>query len=207
MQNPEVMCRHMQDGPQKARCIIFAAVVLLWVICGASVAQPIIPLVPDPQDTTSLGNRAPLILIHGWCGGQNGTWGTLAGRFNQDVTLKEQFKIYYFKFDTGGNWAPIPGCPDVNTNHRVERIRTLAQDLKVAVDNLLPDTNRQVAILAHSLGGLIARSYLQEFEIPRLPLISITLATPHHGTLVANDLDLDDQRGNRGRPLYSTKEV
>jgi triacylglycerol esterase/lipase EstA (alpha/beta hydrolase family) len=48
---------------------------------------------------------------------------------------------------------------------------------------------KEVGLLAHSLGGLIARSYLQEFETPHPPLVLITLATPHHGTNIANDFD------------------
>src|SRR5437867_7499101 len=43
-----------------------------------------------------------------------------------------------------------------------------------------------VVILAHSMGGLVARSVMQDFGNNKVSVL-ITLATPHHGTPVVNE--------------------
>jgi triacylglycerol esterase/lipase EstA (alpha/beta hydrolase family) len=43
---------------------------------------------------------------------------------------------------------------------------------------------RQVAIVAHSMGGLVARAWMREHGAARAARV-ITLGTPHHGTALA----------------------
>jgi pimeloyl-ACP methyl ester carboxylesterase len=69
-------------------------------------------------------------------------------------------------------------------------VRRLAQSLRDQLTAAIgPD--RQVAIVAHSLGGLIARSFMQEFGGQARVGLLISLATPHHGTRVADNADGD----------------
>jgi hypothetical protein len=160
----------------------------LVVLVGSAESGFAQDLVPD--DPTALGERFPLILIHGWCGNE-GTWDSFRQFFTASPALASRFKLYSFNFPTGPGQVPIPICPNVNSNHTVERVRLLARHLKEValpgIEGLIP--GREIALLAHSLGGLIARSYLQEYEISHPPLVVITLATPHHGTNIAADFD------------------
>ncbi|WP_338016798.1 alpha/beta fold hydrolase [Noviherbaspirillum sedimenti] len=55
-----------------------------------------------------------------------------------------------------------------------------------AVENLCHATgSRRVVLLAHSMGGLVARAYLCAHGEARIARV-ITLGTPHHGTGLAN---------------------
>ena len=55
-----------------------------------------------------------------------------------------------------------------------------------AVDALLAQTGaRQVIIVAHSMGGLVARAFLRRHGTRQVARV-ITLGTPHHGTALAN---------------------
>ncbi|MGK5026377.1 esterase/lipase family protein [Janthinobacterium sp. RB2R34] len=55
-----------------------------------------------------------------------------------------------------------------------------------AVDELLAQTGaQQVLIVAHSMGGLVARAFLRQHGTRQVARV-ITLGTPHHGTALAN---------------------
>ena len=172
-------------GPRHlAVAALLVSLVVLVVSAEPGFAQNLVP-----DDPTALGERFPLILIHGWCGSE-ATWDSFRQFFTATPQLTDRFKLYYFNFATGPGTVPLPICPDVDSDHTVERVRLLAQNLRDAlptIPGLAPA--KEVAILAHSLGGLIARSYLEEFETSHSPLVLITLATPHHGTTIANDVD------------------
>ena len=149
----------------------------LVVLVGSAESGFAQDLVPD--DPTALGERFPLILIHGWCGNE-GTWDSFRQFFTASPALASRFKLYSFNFPTGPGQVPIPICPNVNRNHTVERVRLLARHLKEValpgIEGLIP--GREIALLAHSLGGLIARSYLQEYEISHPPLCCNHLGHP-----------------------------
>lgn len=54
-----------------------------------------------------------------------------------------------------------------------------------AVERLCAETGKaQVIVLAHSMGGLVARAYLRRHGAARIARV-ITLGTPHHGTVLA----------------------
>lgn len=172
-------------GLRKLAGIFLMAFMFVLPMQGAVRGQT---LVPDPDDPSILGSRKPLILIHGRCGSQEATWHDLRSFFNLRDDLRAAYKLYYFNYPTGGL-----GCPNENTNHTWERVQQLAADLKSKIKSEIDDqvgSQPQVAFLTHSLGGLIARSYMQEQVGYGRTLVLITLATPHHGTLIANNADL-----------------
>lgn len=163
----------------------------------------------ESDDSSPPNGRVPLILIHGWCGSPQGTWdhdGNLNGfadYFRSSSSLNARFKLYYFKYPTETDFVPLidvqlcsnPG----STDHTWQRVKSLAADLGLQLVNN-PDIGSQqpVAFVAHSLGGLIARSYLQELLGYRRTTVLITLATPHHGTLRANNYDGYEIGGQEG---------
>jgi len=64
-------------------------------------------------------------------------------------------------------------------------IDALVVPLAAAVDEVLSETGRsQVVIVAHSMGGLVARAYLRDYGARKVARL-ITLGSPHHGSVHA----------------------
>ena len=163
-------------------------------------AQILAPDIAESRDP--IDNRTPLILIHGFCGSAD-TWSHRGGFrhfFNASTTLKEQFKLYYFIYSTGVDKTTFSNF-DLRTTglkckakgeslHDALRIQDLALSLRQQIRNR-PEigSTKRIALVGHSMGGLIARSLMQEWGDYQRTNILITLATPHHGTLIANQLD------------------
>jgi pimeloyl-ACP methyl ester carboxylesterase len=105
---------------------------------------------------------APVLLIHGY-GCNSGYWAHL-------VSLLDAARISHATLDL----APLTGDID-----------GYAAQVEVGVDALCAQTGaRQVAIVAHSMGGLAARAWLRAYGKARLARL-ITLGSPHHGTCLA----------------------
>ena len=140
-----------------------------------------------------IGNRIPIIFIHGiWGDEVGGTdqistpnptyFGNLLASMRQyDLSA---FKIYRFHYT-----SDLPGMS----------VENIAADLGRHLDNLIarnPGFNQGFVIVAHSLGGLVARSYMEQYWHLQAPYhgrlggeavnLLITLGTPHHGTHLAN---------------------
>jgi pimeloyl-ACP methyl ester carboxylesterase len=161
------------------------------------------PIDPSPMDCYTslvanhddfpLGTRTPVILIHGIHASGTGpnftpdenTFARLIAHLNSNATFRERFKLYRFHYSS--DFLPV---------YQIARsLRNRIDDL--VKQNLLPE-DRKFVLIAHSMGGLVARSYMNEHDtdfgstfkgqkagkrISRL----ITLATPHHGTYGSND--------------------
>ncbi|MBD8533345.1 MULTISPECIES: alpha/beta fold hydrolase [unclassified Massilia] len=105
----------------------------------------------------------PVLLIHGY-GCNSGYWRHLMPRL-------ERNHISYAAIDL----EPVGGAIDGYVP-LVER----------AVAELCAATGAaQVAIVAHSMGGLVARAWMREYGSARVARL-VTLGTPHHGTGLAN---------------------
>ena len=97
-------------------------------------------------------------------------------------------------FQSGRMFAPLvrrleaEGCeclvPKLTPADARQGIEPLAEQLKTAIDQRWGDTGK-VHIVAHSMGGLISRVYLQHLGGHERCQSLTTLATPHHGTLAA----------------------
>jgi triacylglycerol esterase/lipase EstA (alpha/beta hydrolase family) len=106
---------------------------------------------------------APVLLLHGY-GCNSGYWTHLA-------PLLDAARISYATLDL----EPITGDID-DYLPLVER----------AADRLLAATGAgQLAVVAHSMGGLVARAWLRKHGTARVARV-ITLGTPHHGTCLAS---------------------
>jgi pimeloyl-ACP methyl ester carboxylesterase len=149
---------------------------------------------PDP-----LGERRPLILIHGWKPEgipgvpQPEVWTNFLAYFNATPSLKSAFKPYWFSYYS--NDVTVPALAGSLTE---------ALDLAGVAD---PSgfAARPLVVVAHSMGGLVARSYMQEHaqqvgafagqpggaRVVKL----ITLGTPHHGSPMANGPARDARAG------------
>jgi len=122
----------------------------------------------------------PVLLVHGY-GCNSGYWAHLAPRL-------EQARISYSTVDL----TPVTADIDSYTG-QVER----------ALEALRAQTGAaQVAIVAHSMGGLVARAWMRRYGQERA-LRVITLGTPHFGTGLANfglGLNARQMRWRRGVP-------
>ncbi len=97
-------------------------------------------------------------------------------------------------FQSGGIFAPLArkleaqGCeclvPKLTPADAQQGLEPLAEQLKAAIDQRWGESGK-VHIVAHSMGGLISRQYLQNLGGHTRCQSFTTLATPHHGTLAA----------------------
>lgn len=108
-------------------------------------------------------NGLPVLLIHGY-GCNSGYWHKMSKTLcNADVSHRAV------------SMEPVFGGID-------EYVPLLHQ----AVEQLCRETGHQrIIVLAHSMGGLAARTYLRIHGSSRIAKV-ITLGTPHHGTALAN---------------------
>ena len=167
---------------------------LLVALCCRAIAFPpaILPVSNEP-----LGQRTPLLLVHGMSFfnrlvvGQNydNAWSSVLASLNDSIDLRERYKPYVFIYDT----------IEQNLNPDDPRmISSVGERLAAQVDLydqfLSPNgfLGRPLVIVAHSMGGLVARSFMQEHLLANgeaggsRVLRLITLGTPHHGTPLAN---------------------
>jgi len=112
-------------------------------------------------------DAVPIILIHGWNGGEFSWPGP---RVLMRMEQQLQRDIYFFNYRTG------------IVANRFPPIELLEEQL----DSYLK-TYRQVDIVAHSMGGLLLRQYLAEHSDNPVRRV-LFLSTPHFGSNVANFL-------------------
>ena len=102
-------------------------------------------------------------------------------------SLRVEVCIYWFAgglLVTHANWNPLY---TINLEPLFTSIDDYVKPLSRKVDEILAQSSHsQVTIVAHSMGGLAARRYLQSDDSAGCVAKLITLGTPHHGTLFAS---------------------
>lgn len=122
-------------------------------------------------DDSKLGNRTPLILVHG-IGASASTrfnWERFLSYAQKQKPLMERYKIYLYHYDS------TRSVPAISQN--------LQQTLKTFISE---QDERSIKILAYSEGGLLTRNAMQDPYIDAHTDEVITLATPFHGSPLAN---------------------
>ena len=105
----------------------------------------------------------PVLLVHGY-GCNSGYWSFLLPRLDRNGISHASIDL-----------EPVGGAID-----------DYVPALQGAVEELCAATGApQVAIVAHSMGGLVARAWMRANGAARVARI-VTLGTPHHGTSLAN---------------------
>nr|WP_036237081.1 alpha/beta fold hydrolase [Massilia sp. JS1662] len=107
--------------------------------------------------------RVPVLLVHGY-GCNSGFWAHLA-------PLLDRERISHASIDL----EPVAGSIDDYAPLIEARVQALCAATGAA----------QVAIVAHSMGGLAARAWMRSYGSEKVARL-ITLGTPHHGTVLAN---------------------
>jgi triacylglycerol esterase/lipase EstA (alpha/beta hydrolase family) len=117
-------------------------------------------LIRDPAPTAA---ALPIVLIHGVL-------------VNDGVWLP--FKRYFASHGIGPVYTVNYGPP-------LGDIEGFARQLASKIDAVRAATGAgRVALIGHSMGGLVARVYLRQFGSDRVALL-VTIGTPHHGSMLA----------------------
>jgi triacylglycerol lipase len=112
-----------------------------------------------PADRLPAGARRPILLVHGY-GCSRGVWWLLRRRL-----------------EAAGHTVATVSLAPPYTN-----MGKLVPQLNQRIEEVCAATGaKQLTLIGHSMGGLIARSYLARHGIARVAQL-ITLATPHAGT-------------------------
>jgi pimeloyl-ACP methyl ester carboxylesterase len=121
-------------------------------------------LLPRREEVVDRGRDdfPPVVLVHG-LGGNRGLWWPL----RLFLRVNGHRRTYAFGYEDG-------------------TVEEHAEDLKRFIGAVLETTGeRQVDIVAHSLGGIISRYAIQRLGLTREVRSLVTLATPHQGTYAA----------------------
>jgi Alpha/beta hydrolase family len=144
--------------------------------------------VPMPADVSLPGylvkrSGAPrvIVFVHGLGGDGRSTWTNQATRTYWPALLKddpafEGFNVYVYQYPTN----PVGACMSVTDIANDMRLRLLA-------DKVLGEHN-QIIFVAHSLGGLVVRTFLvrnRESIAPKVPMVFF-YGTPSAGAVEAN---------------------
>jgi len=152
--------------------------------------------------------RAPVILIHGWTGNDDGWrvesesfWVERPDRGVEPALLDNHFNVGFFEYE------------DMNTDGPSEIMTRTERGLFGAIEGLCAtERERNFSctrsdLVAHSMGGLVARKYIfdnvnheseSNFERGSVRRI-VTIGTPHFGSGFSNLLTFDfDNIGNCG---------
>jgi len=200
LQNRSVSFRAQIAMPILALVVAIGFVASLAAAADPSPADSDTALIADDLDSTPIGSRIPLLLIHGIHGnrwfdetdtvsnpGDENYWSNFRQYFysaNNVRALKDKYKLFRFRY--------------ISDKHSVQEI---ARSLRNLIDADSTNTGigafpkRPFVIVAHSMGGLVARSYMNEIHYAQAyqhtfggdhVLRLITLATLHHGTPLAS---------------------
>jgi triacylglycerol esterase/lipase EstA (alpha/beta hydrolase family) len=119
------------------------------------------PAVTTGRPSQAAGYDTPVLLVHGYAHNQSGWW-TLDRRL-REAGYTSVHRMNYLPLGSG-----VPALAE-RLAQRVEEVRAVAGA-------------QHVDVVAHSLGGILLRWYVQELGGDRIVRTAITLATPHGGT-------------------------
>jgi hypothetical protein len=127
------------------------------------------------------GTRKNLVLfMHGLGGDAQSTWGNFPALLLQNQDIAAKCDVAYYRFPTSLFRIPF--------SRRAPKIQELAAGLRSQIENTYADYSA-IALVCHSLGGLIARRYIIEevkdnrlLRIRRLALFSV----PNNGAALAS---------------------
>jgi pimeloyl-ACP methyl ester carboxylesterase len=173
-----------------------AAVLSLAASAAAAVTALLEPsLLGDGSavDSAPLGTRVPLVLVHGLGGGPTG-WDAFLHAYVANPSWRAVFKPYSYSYaSSASDVLADPTAPRTITGLGAQfRDWLQAYYDKPPAPPSFGFGGKSVVLLAHSMGGLVARSMMQEYTFAdgrrggEHVLHLITVGTPHQGTPVAD---------------------
>jgi triacylglycerol esterase/lipase EstA (alpha/beta hydrolase family) len=194
-----------------AHCVAHGAA-LWWFIAGAPIAYfaPVIALVtvwfmlawiwrtPRPRDAR-LGPGRSLQLFIGEAWAIAASWPLMALhrlliRDPAPTAAALPIVLIHGVLVNDGVWLAFRRCfarhgigpvYTVNYGPPLGDIEGFARQLAAKIDAVCAATGAgRVALVGHSMGGLVARAYLRQFGSDRVARL-VTIGTPHHGSMLA----------------------
>jgi len=152
------------------------------------------------DSTPANDNRIPLLIVHGW--NKDGksaksiynSWFNFVSYFKADPLLSSTFKLYIVGYNSNA----------VSVDQLGADFGNLLDQWDQAQHGL---NGRKFVILSHSMGGLISRAMMNKQRPNGGPkwgervINLITLATPHHGSPLANSTTYPT--GALGKAIYN----
>jgi len=96
-----------------------------------------------------------------------------------------RFKVMQAEFEAKGHQCI---APSLTPNSGSEGLEQLAEELKMVIDGALSATDQGICLVGFSMGGLVARYYLQALGGYQVAKLFVSIATPHHGSFWAHGL-------------------
>lgn len=170
-------------------CAVF---VIAWLFSGTPASARTIPPPDHPLNHLahylSSGKRPPVVLVHGWQGLDFEADCDLATKLanNPDYANKYWlhldedlenlgFSLTYAHLKTGGATSGQPNCSPVAEENVPNLIKAIDEALAAN------PSQRKVILIAHSMGGLVSRAYLESAQYRDDVVELYTLGTPHLG--------------------------
>jgi len=140
-------------------------------------------------DAAALGTRLPLLLVHGLGGSPEG-WESFLRAYERHDAWRAAFKPYTFRYATSsGEVGADPAAPrSITAVGAALRDALQAMFDRPAAAPASGFAGKRLLVVAHSMGGLVVRSMMQEQAFRdgqrggEKVLRLITLGTPHHGS-------------------------
>ena len=117
-------------------------------------------------DETPIGNRQPLLMVHGLRGEfrESFRWEMVVENLQKDPEFRQKYKIYFARFNT------------------YTLLSTVKPHFKQAIKELSQNTgNKQITILALSMGGNLVQESMEDIDVQSSVDKVMTLGTPFHG--------------------------
>ncbi|WP_161218807.1 alpha/beta fold hydrolase [Streptomyces sp. SID6139] len=142
----------------------------------AVLAYSMAVLASPPAHAAEKTKHRPIVFVHGFNSDSN-SWNSMV-RLAEDPTWGKYSDNEIYKFNYGDRTGFKPNQPS---------IRDLGGELKSFIDkDVLPHSpDGKVDIVAHSMGGLVARSYITFNGGKEYVKHLVTLGTPNHGTILS----------------------
>ena len=115
----------------------------------------------------------PLVFVHGFYSAPT-IWANIANEIMARPDLRNCFQLVAYRYPTGRPFVESAAVLRRELNAFVQTYDSQAEDPSMY----------NMAVVAHSMGGLASRAYLRRHGCGRVTTL-ITLASPHHGTLFA----------------------
>lgn len=118
------------------------------------------------NDETPIGNRKPLLMVHGLRGEfrEGFRWEEVVERLMKDADFRAKYKIYFARFNT------------------YTLLSTVKPHFKKAVNDLYRSTgNKQITVIALSMGGNLVQESMEDMDVHASIDRVMTLGTPFHG--------------------------
>jgi pimeloyl-ACP methyl ester carboxylesterase len=134
---------------------------------------PVTMLIPPKENVSFINtSQKPLLLVHGVTGSYP-YWGSLPS----DQQLRDGFDVWQFYY-------PYDGPIEDNGKFLSQAIAELLTPSRLVGSNSNYSQGR-VNLVAHSMGGLVTRSYIQSFDYRNNINKLLMLGTPNHGSFIA----------------------